>query len=406
MVNEKLTIHQVSDTAFWVAHYRAIESEQPYPLFHDPLAKILIGERGKKIADSMKETSRITRWSVVIRTSIIDTMLQQLAAEGIDTVINLGAGLDTRPYRLQLPPHLRWIEVDYPHVIEHKKRALMNQKPMVDLQRIALDLADDRQRQELFAKLNGLCKRAVVLTEGVLPYLTEDQVARLAKDLHAQPHFEFWIAEYFSSAIYRYLKNPKRMQRMKNAPFQFFPTDWFGFFKLQGWAPLETKYLVEESIKLGRAMPFPWWAKLIIPLLPAKKRSEHQRESGYVIYSKDLNPTKEHNMNELKVTDTVVGTGKEAVKGALLTMHYTGTLEDGTKFDSSHDRGTPFQFVLGAGRVIKGWDQGILGMKEGGKRTLHIPSHLAYGERQMGPVIKPNSNLLFDVELIECRPRD
>lgn len=111
-------------------------------------------------------------------------------------------------------------------------------------------------------------------------------------------------------------------------------------------------------------------------------------------------------MTELKITDTEIGTGKAAVKGALIICNYTGLLEDGTKFDSSFDHGRPFQFVIGSKRVIQGWDIGLMGMKEGGKRTLHVPAHLAYGERQIGKFIKPNSNLIFHVELIEVRPRE
>lgn len=110
--------------------------------------------------------------------------------------------------------------------------------------------------------------------------------------------------------------------------------------------------------------------------------------------------------NELQITDTLEGKGKETIKGALLIMQYEGFLEDGTKFDSSLDRGRPFQFVLGAGRVIKGWDQGVMGMKEGGKRTLFVPAHLAYGERQVGNLIGPNSNLIFHLELLEVLTRD
>lgn len=112
------------------------------------------------------------------------------------------------------------------------------------------------------------------------------------------------------------------------------------------------------------------------------------------------------NANELQITDTLEGKGKETIKGALLIMQYEGFLEDGTKFDSSLDRGRPFQFVLGAGRVIKGWDQGVMGMKEGGKRTLFVPAHLAYGERQVGNLIAPNSNLIFHLELLEVLTRD
>lgn len=109
---------------------------------------------------------------------------------------------------------------------------------------------------------------------------------------------------------------------------------------------------------------------------------------------------------ELKIIDDVIGEGKEAVRGALIVVHYEGFLEDGTKFDSSHDRGKPFQCVIGTGRVIKGWDIGMMGMKVGGKRTLHVPSHLAYGERQVGAIIKPHSDLKFHVELFEVLTRD
>ena len=102
----------------------------------------------------------------------------------------------------------------------------------------------------------------------------------------------------------------------------------------------------------------------------------------------------------LKYIDEVIGTGRSPQTGDQVKVHYTGTLEDGTKFDSSRDRNQPFEFPLGIGRVIKGWDEGVATMKEGGKRKLIIPSELAYGSRNMGS-IPPNSILLFDVELIE-----
>lgn len=110
--------------------------------------------------------------------------------------------------------------------------------------------------------------------------------------------------------------------------------------------------------------------------------------------------------SELQITDIEIGTGKEVVKGALLIVQYNGFLDDGTKFDSSYERGRPFQFVFGTGRVIKGWDLGLQGMRVGGKRKLFIPSHLAYGERQVGELIKPHSNLHFEVELLEVLTRD
>ncbi|EIK52662.1 peptidyl-prolyl isomerase [Stutzerimonas stutzeri TS44] len=110
--------------------------------------------------------------------------------------------------------------------------------------------------------------------------------------------------------------------------------------------------------------------------------------------------------DELLIEDIQPGDGKAVVKGALITTQYRGTLEDGSVFDSSYERGKPFQCVIGSGRVIKGWDIGLLGMKVGGKRKLFVPAHLAYGERQVGAHIKPNSNLYFEIELLEVLTRD
>ena len=105
----------------------------------------------------------------------------------------------------------------------------------------------------------------------------------------------------------------------------------------------------------------------------------------------------------LQYKDLVVGTGETAKAGDTAVVHYTGWLEDGTKFDSSVDRGVPFDFVIGQGRVIKGWDEGVASMKVGGKRELTIPPDLAYGDRGIGDVIPPGATLIFEVELIEIR---
>lgn len=110
--------------------------------------------------------------------------------------------------------------------------------------------------------------------------------------------------------------------------------------------------------------------------------------------------------DELQIVDIQPGDGKAVVKGALITTQYRGYLEDGTLFDSSWERGKPFQCVIGTGRVIKGWDQGLMGMRVGGQRKLFVPAHLAYGERQIGAHIKPHANLIFEIELLEVLTRD
>ena len=108
--------------------------------------------------------------------------------------------------------------------------------------------------------------------------------------------------------------------------------------------------------------------------------------------------------SQLEIEDLQIGSGAEAVEGANVDVHYTGWLTNGTKFDSSLDRGTPFSFPLGGGRVIKGWDQGVQGLKVGGKRKLTIPPELGYGERGAGGVIPPNATLVFEVELLGVKP--
>lgn len=120
-----------------------------------------------------------------------------------------------------------------------------------------------------------------------------------------------------------------------------------------------------------------------------KKKTDHQ------------NCTEGEEKMTLKITDELVGDGKVAEKGKFVLVHYRGTLENGKQFDSSYDRGEPLRFKLGVGQVIKGWDDGISGMKVGGKRNLFIPAELGYGSRGAGNVIPPNSNLIFDCELVD-----
>ncbi len=126
--------------------------------------------------------------------------------------------------------------------------------------------------------------------------------------------------------------------------------------------------------------------------------------AGVIILDQNLQAVASDKMvttsSGLKYQDEEVGTGPEPRTGQTVTVHYTGTLENGKKFDSSVDRGQPFSFVIGVGQVIKGWDEGVASMKVGGKRKLIIPSELGYGARGAGGVIPPNATLVFDVELL------
>ncbi|HEY6240893.1 MAG TPA: SAM-dependent methyltransferase [Burkholderiales bacterium] len=279
-------ILDVSDTAFWVAHCRALESERPDALFHDPFSARLAGERGRMITEAMA-LSRIIIWTMAIRTCIIDDMLRSAIARGVDTVLNLGAGLDARPYRMELPASLSWVEADYPRIVEHKERTLEGEAPRCRLERVKLDLADTKERRALFARVNAGAKQIFVLTEGVIPYLSVEEVAPLADELLALGRVRYWLVDYFSPAAKKYRDRKGATRQMRNAPFRFDPADWFGFFEEHGWRFREVRYLAEEAERLGRPIPLPLLVKIAMklaaPFLPKERRAAMKHFAGYVL---------------------------------------------------------------------------------------------------------------------------
>ncbi|MGD0531642.1 MAG: SAM-dependent methyltransferase [Methyloceanibacter sp.] len=278
-------IQNVSDTAFMVAGFRALETERPQPLFRNPLAAKLAGDHGRKILATVPRTF-VGAWSVVIRTVIIDDLIKQAISEGVDTILNLGAGLDTRPYRMALPKPLRWVEVDYPHVIELKEARLADEEPRCRLDRIKLDLTDRLSRRKFLADMSARAKKILVLTEGVVPYLTDVDVAKLADDLKDAEKVRFWIIDYFSPEAIRYGKK-MRARFMRNAPFRFAPKDWFGFFDQHGWRARDVRYISEEAERLGRPIPLPFllklWVRLAGAFIPRARRERMKRFAAYVL---------------------------------------------------------------------------------------------------------------------------
>jgi methyltransferase (TIGR00027 family) len=205
----------------------------------------------------------------------------------VDTVLNLGAGLDTRPYRMELPASLCWIEADYPCVIEYKEKLLTGENARCRLERVKIDLADLSERRSLFAGVNARSKRLLVLTEGVVPYLSNEEVASLADDLRALDHAAYWVVDYVSAEAMKYRQKKGMGRAMRNAPFRFAPANWFGFFQEHGWRPREMRYLPEEGERLGRPIPLPRWMKLgmkIAGLFLAEERRRASRNfMGYAL---------------------------------------------------------------------------------------------------------------------------
>ncbi len=196
----------VADTAKWVAMYRAMESERPDALFHDPYARRLAGARGAQILERMPR-GRAFAWPMIVRTAIIDELVTQaVERDGVDLVVNLAAGLDARPYRMNLPAGLRWVEVDYPQTIEEKKGALASETPRCILERIGADLADVPARRELFARVSATGTKGLVITEGLMVYLTREQAGEFAADVAATPSFWFWVTDIAAPFILKLMQ--------------------------------------------------------------------------------------------------------------------------------------------------------------------------------------------------------
>ena len=174
-----MAIEHVSDTARWVAVYRAMETERPDAIFHDPFARRLAGERGQAIVDEMKR-GRSMAWAMITRTAVFDELiLDVVRREKVDLVVNLACGLDARAWRLDVPRDLHWVDVDFPVMIDYKTDIMKNEKPVCRYEAIAADLTDDRARSALFARLGAGAQR----------------VATLANDLHGQASFRWWIID-------------------------------------------------------------------------------------------------------------------------------------------------------------------------------------------------------------------
>jgi methyltransferase (TIGR00027 family) len=221
-------------------------------------------------------------WSVVIRTCVIASYVEAAVADGFDAVLNLGAGLDTRPYRLALPASFRWIEVDYPKLIAFKEERLSGETPTCALERVTLDLAVDDQRRQLLRDIGAQARKVLVLTEGVIPYLATEEVAALASDLRAHPAFRAWLVDYESPFLKKMMARRRDVKRrLERAPRRFMPPDWEGFFREQGWRVAQMRHLTPEGEQRGRPPPLPWWFRAFNALSFRRFDAEIRQMMGY-----------------------------------------------------------------------------------------------------------------------------
>jgi methyltransferase (TIGR00027 family) len=278
-------IENVSDTARWVAYYRAMETQRPDAIFRDPYAERLAGEKGRAIVDAMKSGRRMA-WAMIVRTALFDEIiLDRIRNGGVDQVVNLAAGLDARPWRMkELPSTLHWVDVDLPGILDHKLGLLENEKTVCEYEAVRVDLRDASRRQALFSQLGAQSRRTLVCSEGLVIYLTHEQVGDLATALHAVPSFQWWLLD---------IAHPRLLQMMQkmwgrnvnagNAPFIFAPADDPKYFEKYGWRETMFRNQGDEARRLKREMSGMWFWRIMSLLQPPKVRRDFERFSGCVL---------------------------------------------------------------------------------------------------------------------------
>jgi methyltransferase (TIGR00027 family) len=272
-------IRSISDTALWVAAYRARETERQDALFKDPFARRLAGERGEQIAKGMQSGLRY-EWPYTARTVRFDQIVTEQIKQGTDMVINLAAGLDTRPYRMDLPSSLQWIEVDLPGMIDYKEEILAGEKPRCVLERVRLDLSDVNGRRALFQKLGGSARKILVITEGLLVYLTGDEVSALGRDLAAQGSFRDWAIDLCSPGLLKILQKNLGALSEAGSPLKFGPEEGPEFFLPSGWKAVEVYSMLKTAARIKR---LPFFLRLM-SLLPESNGRQGSRPWGAVCH--------------------------------------------------------------------------------------------------------------------------
>jgi methyltransferase (TIGR00027 family) len=279
-----MPIEHVSDTARWVAVYRAMETERPDALFSDPWARQLAGARGEEIVRTLKR-GRSMAWPMIVRTAVFDEIiLETIARDRVDLVVNLAAGLDARPWRLDLPASLRWVDIDLPEILDYKLEMLAGAAPHCTYEAVRVDLTDAQARQALIAQLGAESRRALVVTEGLLIYFTPEQVGALATDLHSAESFHSWLIDLASPRLLKLMGRTWGKAVAKgNAPFQFGPAEGPAFFQQHGWREVQFRSSMEEARRLKREMAFAWLWRVIGRVYPARMREEFRRKSAIVL---------------------------------------------------------------------------------------------------------------------------
>jgi methyltransferase (TIGR00027 family) len=263
--------------------YRASESERPDALFCDPYARRLAGERGEAIVRSLPR-GRSLAWPMIVRTAVMDEIIIRCIGQGVRTVFNLAAGLDTRAYRLMLPPSVRWFDVDLPDMIAYRREHLADARPVCTHEDMEADLADPGARASVLARAEGGEGPAMVITEGLLIYLTAEQVSAIAKQIHQQREVRWWLIDLATPLLLQILSRSWQPHlAAASSPMQFAPAEGTAFFALLGWREAEFRSTWDESLRLGRSVRLAQLWSWLGRLRPKAVREAYRRMSGIVL---------------------------------------------------------------------------------------------------------------------------
>lgn len=250
-----LPCKHVSHTAWLVAAFRAQESARSDAHFKDHLAPKLLGHLEEEYLAGFSTELRKNSWLLTIRTYYIDQLILESIKAGVKTIINLGAGLDTRPYRLATPASLNWIEADYNELVKYKNEVLASEKPRCNLRRIAIDLSIDSERTNMLSEANKQSGSILILTEGLLMYLKQDKVKQLAQDIFTMSSSSYWLMDIFNKSLIEYMHEEisnKSSDNTGSVNFEFVPDDTKLFLKPLGWEIKAFTSWYEGASKLNR----------------------------------------------------------------------------------------------------------------------------------------------------------
>ena len=247
-----MPLRNISDTALWVAVYRADETERADAIFIDNYARNLAGKRGESIVQAMQNGIK-NSWSFVARTYLFDKIIQETVKNGVQQVINLASGLDTRPYRLELPSEIKWIDVDLPEIINYMDAEMAGIVPVCEVERIALDLSLRTERRELFENLAARKLKTLVVAEGLIGYLSEKNASTLSYDLSHTLSFDFFLLDLMSPGILPLINTEMGSLLIDaNSPLVFAPEEGEDFFRLFGWNPVASHSKFKTAALLNR----------------------------------------------------------------------------------------------------------------------------------------------------------